>query len=68
MQLNDNFGGLLFGMVVLMWREFLMFSLAVIVYVVFFGGFSPPGELEKVEDAGAPSAAAGTRPPGQAQR
>lgn len=49
MQLYENVGGLLFGMVVLMWRELVMFSAAVVVYVLFFGAFQVADEPEKEE-------------------
>jgi len=56
MQLNDSMLALIYGVVMLMWRELLMFSLAVVVYVLFYGGFHVSAETEKDEDARAPRA------------
>jgi len=50
MQLYDQVGVMLYGMVVLMWRELVMFSAAVVVYVLFQGAFQVPTEADKDDD------------------
>lgn len=51
MQLYDQVGVMLYGMVVLMWRELVMFSAAVMVYVLFQGAFQVPSEADKDDEA-----------------